>query len=96
MRGRDRARGGRDELPLQGTSEIPLYDLRLHQGRETVMAETLDEEIRKKVFLALVKLQDEGCSTEESRIKIAEQFSIDVSEVQDVEREGIAKDWPPL
>ncbi len=54
------------------------------------------EEKRKEIFRALVELQDKGCATEPSRIRIADQFSISVSEIQHVEREGIAKNWPPL
>ncbi len=54
------------------------------------------EEKHKEIFLALVELQDKGCPTETSRIRIADQFSISVSEVRHVEREGIAKKWPPL
>jgi len=60
------------------------------------MAEPLEEAKRKEVFLALVQLQDEGWPTELSRSKVADRFAIEVSEVQDVEREGIAKQWPPL
>ena len=60
------------------------------------MAGPSEEGKRKEIFLALVELQDEGCPNEQSRIKIADQFSIEVSDVQDVEREGIAKEWPPL
>jgi hypothetical protein len=54
------------------------------------------EEKHKEVFRALVELQDTGIATEPSRIRIADQFSISVTEVQHVEREGIAKKWPPL
>jgi len=60
------------------------------------MIEPLHEEKRKDVFRALVEMQDEGDSTENSRIRIAAQFSINVRDVLDVEREGIAKQWPPL
>jgi len=60
------------------------------------MTEPLLEDKRKEVFRALVELQDEGCGTEQSRTSVAAQFSINVREVHDVEREGIAKQWPPL
>jgi len=60
------------------------------------MTEPLLEEKRKEVFRALVELQDEGCATDESRTRIADQFSIDVRDVQKVEREGITKKWAPL
>jgi len=54
------------------------------------------EEKRKDIFRALVELQDKGCATEPSRIRIADEFCISVAEVQHVEREGIARKWPPL
>jgi hypothetical protein len=60
------------------------------------MTELLPEEKRQEVFRALIELQDGGCSTEQSRSKVSSQFSISVSEIREVEREGIAKQWPPL
>jgi hypothetical protein len=54
------------------------------------------DEKRKEIFRTLVELQDNGCETEKSRLKIADQFRISVLEVQDIEREGIANQWPPL
>jgi hypothetical protein len=60
------------------------------------MTEPLLEDKRKEVFRALVELQDEGCATDQSRAKVAAQFSISTREVEGVEREGIAKQWPPL
>jgi hypothetical protein len=51
---------------------------------------------RKEIFRALVELQDQGYAAEPSRIRIADQFRISVSEVQHVEREGIVNNWPPL
>jgi hypothetical protein len=69
---------------------------KLREPRDMQMADGPIEEKRKAIFRALVELQDKGCATEPSRIRIADQFSISVSEVQHVEREGIAKNWPPL
>ncbi|MBI3864850.1 MAG: hypothetical protein HY290_23485 [Planctomycetia bacterium] len=60
------------------------------------MTEALREEQRKEVFRALVELQDGGCAAEQSRIWVAAQFCINVREMQEVEREGITKQWPPL
>ena len=68
-----------------------------HQApREMQMTDHPMEARYKEIFRALVELQDQGCATESSRIRIADQFCISVSEVQHVEREGIAKKWPPL
>ena len=67
-----------------------------NEMRIPMMIEPLREEQRKEVFRTLVELQDEGCAAEQSRIQVAAQFSINVREVQDVEREGITKQWAPL
>jgi len=60
------------------------------------MAEPLQEEKRREIFRALVELQDEGFASELSRSQIAIQFQIEVGEVQNIEREGIHNEWPPL
>jgi hypothetical protein len=60
------------------------------------MIEPLREEKRKDAFRVLVELQDEGLTTQQSRVQVAAQFSIDVREIRNVEREGISKQWPPL
>jgi hypothetical protein len=60
------------------------------------MNEQLKEEQRKEVFRALVELQDGGCAADQSRTWVAAQFSIMVQDVRTVEREGLAKQWPPL
>ena len=60
------------------------------------MTEPLREDRRKEAFRVLVELQDEGCTTEESRTRVADQFSIDAVELQNIEREGIDKQWEPL
>jgi hypothetical protein len=60
------------------------------------MIEPLREEKRKDAFRVLVELQDEGLTTQQSRVQVAAQFSINVREMQNVEREGISKQWPPL
>jgi hypothetical protein len=70
--------------------------IRYRITRELPMTDLPPDEKRKEIFRALVELQDQGCATEPSRIRIADQFRISVSEVQDVEREGITNNWPPL
>jgi hypothetical protein len=60
------------------------------------MTDPIQEVQRKEVFRALVELQDGGCPTERSRSQVAEQFSMSIRDVQMIEREGIAKQWPPL
>jgi len=60
------------------------------------MTETVDEDQRKEVFRVLVELQDGGSTADQSRSQVAEQFSMSVRDVQAIEREGIANQWPPL
>ena len=60
------------------------------------MSDAIQEDQRKEVFRVLVGLQDEGCPTEQSRSRVAEQFSMSLRDIQMIEREGIAKQWPPL
>ena len=56
----------------------------------------LDEDKRKDVFRMLVRLQDVGRSVAQSRGQVANRYSVGVSEVLNIEREGINKSWPPL
>jgi hypothetical protein len=51
---------------------------------------------RQAIFKALVESQDEGMSVGESRAAIALQFSVTTEEVKDIEKEGLANQWPPL
>jgi hypothetical protein len=52
---------------------------------------------RKEIFLALVKAQDEGQMTvQESRRAVGREFGVSEGQVQDIEREGLDGDWPPL
>lgn len=60
------------------------------------MSSKLHEVDRKEVFLAIVRMQDEGNSVDESRGRAALRFGIDDDQVREIEREGIAKQWPPL
>lgn len=60
------------------------------------MTETLPEETRKELFRSLVHIQDEGLSVEDSRKRIADQFRTAEEQVREIEREGIANQWPPL
>jgi hypothetical protein len=60
------------------------------------MADPLSEENRKEVFASLVNLQDQRWPIEQSRSAIADRFSIEVKDVQEIEREGLTKHWPPL
>ncbi len=56
----------------------------------------LSEERRKEIFLALVTAQDGQISVAQSRVAIGGQFSLSESQVRQIEREGLDKQWPPL
>ncbi len=49
-----------------------------------------------EVFRALVEAQDGGMSVEASRQHVAERFGVTLSQVRQVEREGMDNEWPPL
>ena len=56
----------------------------------------LSEERRKEIFLALVEAQDGEMPVAQSKVTIAEWFGVSVSEVGQIEREGLDNQWPPL
>ena len=61
------------------------------QGRES-----LSEDSRKEVFLALVDLQDHELDVAQSRRLVGQRFGISESVVRQIEREGMDRQWPPL
>jgi len=58
--------------------------------------ESLTEDRRKEIFLALVEAQDHELDVPKSRRAVAERFGITESQVRDIEREGLDQQWPPL
>jgi hypothetical protein len=51
---------------------------------------------RQTIFRALVEAQDGGLTVVASRAEVARRFSVSEDEVKDIEREGLANQWPPL
>ena len=51
---------------------------------------------RQTIFRALVEAQDGGLSVMASRADIALRFSVTEDDVKNIEREGLANQWPPL
>lgn len=47
-------------------------------------------------FRALVEMQDSGTTVTASRWAVAEQFDPTEEAVKEIERAGIANQWPPL
>jgi hypothetical protein len=54
------------------------------------------EDQRRVIFAALVALQDKGTDVWRSRLQVARRFGLTTEVMRDIEREGIARDWPPL
>ncbi len=60
-------------------------------------SKTLTVQQRKSIFHALVEVQDTHTVTvAESKKEIAGRFHITKEQLELIEREGVAKDWPPL
>jgi hypothetical protein len=53
-------------------------------------------ELRQQVFRELVEAQDGGKTVAASRAEAASRFSISEEQIKDIEREGLANQWPPL
>ncbi len=53
-------------------------------------------EQRRAIFKSLVEAQDGGASPPASRTTVARQFAVTEDQVRDIEREGMANQWPPL
>ena len=58
--------------------------------------ESLPVEHAQSIFLAVVEAQDAGASVLVARAEIARRFSVTEEQVKDIEREGVANQWPPL
>jgi DNA-directed RNA polymerase sigma subunit (sigma70/sigma32) len=56
----------------------------------------LSEERRKEIFLALVDAQDHEMEVPQSRKLVVQRFGVSESQVRQIEREGMANQWPPL
>jgi DNA-directed RNA polymerase sigma subunit (sigma70/sigma32) len=56
----------------------------------------LSEDRRKEIFLALVDAQDHEISVPQSRKLVGQRFGVSESQVRQIEREGMAQQWPPL
>lgn len=54
------------------------------------------EEQRKEAFFALVKAQDDEMTVAQSRRLVVQRFGMSESQVRQIEREGMDRQWPPL
>jgi hypothetical protein len=65
-------------------------------SREDEMTEEIAELRQKEIFQILVGLQDQGLDVRQSRARVAEQESISIDQIREIEREGLIHNWPPL
>jgi len=56
----------------------------------------LTENRRKEIFLAIVEAQDHEMDVAQSRKFVGQRFEVSESQVRQIEREGMALQWPPL
>jgi hypothetical protein len=59
-------------------------------------AEPIALEQRQIIFRAVVEAQDGGMPVASSRAEIVRRFSVTEEQVKEIEREGLANQWPPL
>jgi hypothetical protein len=53
-------------------------------------------EQRQMIFRAVVEAQDGGMGVASSRAAAARRFAVTEEQVKEIEREGLANQWPPL
>jgi hypothetical protein len=54
------------------------------------------EKQRRAIFAALVEAQDRARSVHEAKQEVLARFAVTWGMVEQIEREGMEKDWPPL
>ncbi len=64
--------------------------------RETKTQSDIPEERRREVFAAVVEEQDREASVLQSRAQVSRRFGITITQVREIESEGIDNGWPPL
>jgi hypothetical protein len=57
---------------------------------------TLSEDERREIFKLLVTAQDCDMTVAESRQMVVEMHGLTEKQVINIEKEGMAKKWPPL
>ena len=59
-------------------------------------ADAIPLEQRQTIFRAVVETQDGGMGVAPSRAEAARRFAVTEEQVKDIEKEGLANQWPPL
>ena len=55
-----------------------------------------NEDRRRAIFAALVEAQGQSRSLHEAKQQVLAQFGVTWAIVEQIEREGMDKEWPPL
>ena len=71
-------------------------DLAGHQNWESRMNVRLPESREKEIFLELFKRPEKGTALDLAVAAVAERHGVSMDEVKEIERKGMARDWPPL
>lgn len=58
--------------------------------------DALPVEQRQAIFQAVVEAQDSGTPVAASRAEVAQRFSVTEDQIREIEKEGLANQWPPL
>ena len=56
----------------------------------------LPESREKQIFLELFKRPEKGTALDQAVVAVAERHGVSLNEVKEIERKGMARDWPPL
>jgi hypothetical protein len=59
-------------------------------------SDQISEDRRKEIFLAVVDAQDHDMDVAQSRRVVVQRFGVSESQVRQIEREGMDRQWPPL
>ena len=56
----------------------------------------LPESREKEIFLELFKRPEKGADLDRAVAAVAERHGVSLDALKEIERKGMAKDWPPL
>jgi hypothetical protein len=58
--------------------------------------EQISEDRRREIFAAIVEAQDDNTDVVRCRQLIAFRFGLNDTQIEQIEKQGIEGDWPPL
>jgi len=60
------------------------------------MTSSLSEAKRKRIFAELIELSEEGPELEQAKEEVAAAHGLSLVDLNRIQTEGVAKEWPPL